>query len=79
MEASKKLSWVKSMDAKLKVDSHLQDLARKVADGHEISKNMSKQNTEKFKSFIEDAQRERQKRINKERKKAAAKKEGDPQ
>ncbi len=67
------------MNAKIDHQNRLQELARKVADGGKVEVKLNKDNTAKFASYIEDAKVERQRRIERERKKAASKKSGEAQ
>lgn len=78
-QPSKKLSWVKSMNAKLDHQARLQELARKVTDGGKVEVPLNNKNKAQFALYIEDAKIERQCRIERERKKAAQKKSGEAQ
>ncbi len=79
MQPSKKLKWVKQMDAKINHQNRLQELARKVADGGKVEVPLNNKNKTQFALYIEDAKIERQKRLERERKKAAQKKTGEAQ
>ncbi len=79
MQASKKLSWAKSMDAQIAHEQYLYELAKKAADGANITVPMNKSNKAKFTNLIEDAKVERLKRMDRDRKKAASKKNGEAQ
>jgi len=78
-QPSKKLPWVKSMNAKIDHQNRLQELARKVADGGKVEVPLNNKNKAQFALYIEDAKIERQRRIERERKKAAQKKTGEAQ
>lgn len=65
------------MEAKLNHQARLQELARKVADGGKVEVQLNKENTAKFATYIEEAKIDRQRRLEKERKRAAQKKNGE--